>query len=140
MNIRSLSLSDYYKNYINLLSQLTNIGNISFEQFSIKFQTINNSNIHIFVIENNNIIIVTATILIEDKFIHNCSKVGHIEDIVIDKNYRKLGLGKVMIEYLVEFAKKQNCYKIILDCDKNLVSFYHKMAFVEKNIQMALYF
>ncbi len=137
MNIRPLSLNDYYKDYINLLSQLTHIGDISFDQFQ---DTFHNLKSHIFVIENNNKIIVSGTIIIEQKFIHNCSKVGHIEDIVVDKDYRKFGLGKSMIEYLVCNAKKQNCYKIILDCDKNLIQFYEKIGFKEKNIQMALYF
>ena len=30
-------------------------------------------------------VIGCATLLIEPKFIHECSNVGHIEDVVIDK-------------------------------------------------------
>ncbi len=141
MNIRQLSLYDYYKNYIALLSELTDVGNISFNSFELKFNLINsNKNHNIFVIEDQNKIITTGTLLIEDKFIHNCSKIGHIEDIIVHSNYRGHGLGKKIIQYLTNYAKDNGCYKVILDCEKNYMQFYEKLGFNEKNIQMAIYF
>jgi hypothetical protein len=40
----------------------------------------------------------------------------------------------------VNEAKKEKCYKIILDCDENLENFYKKSGLEKKGIQMAKYF
>ena len=48
------------------------------------------------------------------KIIHNISNVCHIEDVVIDNNYRGKNLGTKLIEYAKEYAKMEKCYKIIL--------------------------
>ena len=45
-----------------------------------------------------------------------------------------------MIEKVVQIAKKEGCYKVILDCDTKNVGFYQKCGFKNKGIEMALYF
>ena len=45
------------------------------------------------------LIIACITVLIEQKFTHQCSRVGHIEDVVTDNNYRGKGLGKLIVDY-----------------------------------------
>ncbi|ARF10577.1 acetyltransferase GNAT family protein [Hokovirus HKV1] len=139
MLIRKLEKNDYHNNFLQLLSQLTIIdfNNITFEQFSKHFDKIN-SDIYVIILDNK--VIGCGTLLIEQKFIHNLSSVGHIEDIVIDNNYRNKGYGKIIIEYLVLKAKNEGCYKVILDCDEKNVEFYKKCNFIEKGKEMALYF
>ena len=88
MNIRPLQKNDFHKNYINLLKQLTTTNDITSEVFSSVFNSLNNNHL-IYVIEYDNIIIASGTLLIEQKFINNCGKVGHIEDIVVDGGYIK---------------------------------------------------
>ena len=39
-------------------------------------------------------IVAAGTLMIEYKFIHNCGHIGHIEDIVVDKEERGKNLGK----------------------------------------------
>ena len=85
MNIRPICKNDFYKNFTDLLSQLSTTGNITYQNFLNVINSLNNNHL-IYVIEDNNKIIASGTLLIENKFIHNCSKVGHIEDIVVDKN------------------------------------------------------
>ena len=145
MNIRELEYNDFHKFYINLLSQLSFSSNkIEEKEWSLFFEKYkNNDNHHILVIENNenNKIIASITLLIENKVIRNFGKVAHIEDLIIDTNYRKLGLGKKLIEYCVFLSNhKYLCYKIILNCDKSLKNFYEKFSFKQKNIEMSLYF
>ena len=92
---RLLEKMDYEKGLLELLSQLTTTGKVSKEDFIQQYNTIKgNTNHKIYVLEENNKIISCGTLLIEPKFIHNCSNVGHIEDIVVDKNSRGKGLGK----------------------------------------------
>jgi glucosamine-phosphate N-acetyltransferase len=93
-----------------------------------------------FDIEKQELIIVgSGTIIYEPKIIHGCKSCGHIEDIVVHKNYRKHGIAKNIIEKLFDNGKKNNCYKIILDCNDELENFYKKIGFEIKGLQMANY-
>ena len=126
---------------MELLSQLTTTGKVSKEDYIKQYNKIKgNTNHKIYVLEENNKIISCGTLLIEPKFIHNCSNVGHIEDIVVDKNSRGKGLGKKIINFLTEESKKYNCYKVILDCSNNHINFYNKCNYQVKGNCMAQYF
>ncbi len=81
-------------------------------------------------------IIGCITILIEPKIIHNGSYVGHIEDVVVNKTHRGLGIGKMLINYGLKVAKENGCYKVILDCDESNVEFYKKSGFKQKGVCM----
>ena len=37
------------------------------------------------------------------------------------------------------FARENNCYKVILDCDENIKKVYSKNGFIIKGVQMAEY-
>jgi len=139
--MRRLECGDYYKGYLDLLKQLSviNSANISYEDFH-KFIS-NMDDRHIIMIEeHDNRIIVSGTIFIEHKFIHDLGSVGHVEDIVIDENYRGCGLGKIIVDTLSDIAKENNCYKVILSCDDKCIGFYDKCGFIDKGITMAKYF
>jgi len=138
---RLLEKNDFDKGLIELLSQLTETGKITNELFIKQYNMIkDNPNHKIYVLEENHKIISCGTLLIEPKFIHNCSNVGHIEDIVVDNNVRGKGLGKKIIKFLTEESKKYNCYKVILDCSENHEKFYEKCEFKLKGKCMAYYF
>lgn len=141
--IRELEMTDYNKSYLQLLSQLTQIdpSKISqqiFEKFVTNLESTDNHKI--FVIEDNNKIIATITILVESKLIRNMGKVGHIEDVVVDSKYRLHGIGKQIISYAISYAKSKGCYKCILDCDENNINFYAKNQMKQKGVCMAKYF
>ena len=79
------------------------------------------------------------TLLHEQKLIHNGLKIVHIEDLVVDKEYKNRGIGRDLINYCLEKISKEEYYKIILDCSEELERFYNKFGFEKKNIQMAKY-
>ena len=139
--IRKLAKSDFNNKYLDLLDQLssTNQENITYDKFELFINQLNNNH-NIYVIEKNNKIIASGTLLIENKIIHNFGKVGHIEDIVVDFNERGSGLGKLIINHLIETAKNLNCYKIILNCNESNVKFYEKCGFTKKELEMVIYF
>ena len=144
--IRRIDKLDYDAGIIELLSQLTVISKdeITREKFNNYIETISKNNNHITIVieENSNLkpIVGTATLLIEQKLIHNISFVGHIEDVVVDEKYRGQSLGKLMIDHLVNKAELLDCYKVILDCEEKNKSFYSKCGFKHKGVEMALYF
>ncbi len=114
---------------LTILEELTVVGNTNYLEI---FQEIKkNPNHYIFVYEIDSKVAGIATILIEQKFIHDGSRIGHIEDVVVTKNCRGLGIGKKLIEKCLEVARERQCYKVILDCDDKNVKFYEKIGFVK---------
>ncbi|KAJ0492493.1 putative glucosamine-phosphate N-acetyltransferase transcription regulator GNAT family [Helianthus annuus] len=81
-------------------------------------------------------IVATRSVFIEKKFVRNCGKVGHIEDVVVDSSARGLQLGKKVVGFLADHARLTGCYKVILDCSADNKAFYEKCGFKEKEVQM----
>lgn len=55
-----------------------------------------------------------------------------LENVVTDKDYRKQGLAKKVIDKAVEFARSRNCYKVILQSGiarKEAHQFYENLGF-----------
>lgn len=75
----------------------------------------------------------------ERKYVHENGLVGHIEDIVVHKEYRKLNFGRYIIDQLKHIGEQVGCYKIILDCSEKNVPFYEKCGFEKKGYEMAWY-
>ncbi|EYU17479.1 hypothetical protein MIMGU_mgv1a016916mg [Erythranthe guttata] len=94
------------------------------------------------VIEDKDLgkIVATGSVFIEKKFIRNCGKVGHVEDVVVDSSVRGKKLGKKVIEFLSDYARGVGCYKVILDCSVDNVPFYERCGFKQKEVQMVKYF
>ena len=63
----------------------------------------------------------------------------NIEDVIINKQWRGLGLGKLMIDYAVDLLKEDGCYKIILNCSCKNEAFYAKCGFSKHGLEMSLY-
>ncbi|HIH46327.1 MAG TPA: GNAT family N-acetyltransferase, partial [Candidatus Nitrosotenuis sp.] len=97
--------------------------------FSILEKISQNPNHVIFVAVYNDKVVGATTLLIEQKFIHDGGKVGHIEDVAISKEFQSIGIGVMIIKEVLEYAKNQGCYKTILDCDEQVKPFYEKIGF-----------
>ena len=136
---RKLEESDYHKNYLDLLSQLTQVGHISPEEFSNILAKIQ-SQIWVFEDTAANKIVASASILLEQKIIHGGGIVAHLEDVVVDETYRGNQLGQKLIANIVEKARENGAYKIIADCKTELLSFYSKNGFEKRGEQIAIYF
>lgn len=131
--------------YFSLLSQLSKCPVVSDDEFYNKIKDIERVDGTIFILHFNSVlsndfkIVASGTILIEPKILHN-SFAGHIEDIVVDENYRGYGLARTILNTLKQYALyDKKCYKVILDCNENLIQFYEKNDFIVKGIQMSKY-
>ena len=61
-----------------------------------------------------------------------------VEDVVVFKKYRGNSVGKKIIEQLIEISKEKNCYKIILNTQEENISYYEKLGFIKKQLQMEI--
>lgn len=132
--IRNLEENDLTNGFLDTLKSLTVVGTIPEDVAKQRFSEImSDPNYIIKVAEIDGKIVGSTTLFIELKFIHELGKVGHIEDVVTDKNFQGLGIGKKIILSLLEEAEKKGCYKTILDCDDEVIPFYEKINFEGKS-------
>ncbi len=94
------------------------------------------NNIQIYIAIYQNKLAACGTLIIEQKLIHDGGKVAHIEDIIVHPEYRKLGIGKFLVEYMLDEAQRKKCYKAILNCDDIVCVFYEKIGLKKQCIQM----
>jgi len=140
---RPLEAGDFHKGFVSLVGQLTTMGDITEEMFAARVKEIEaNPDYIIQVIEDVTAekLIASATLLVERKFIHQCGKVGHIEDVVVHSDYRGSKLGCLIVKELMRLGKEAGCYKVILDCIESNVGFYEKCGLQRKGVQMARYY
>jgi glucosamine-phosphate N-acetyltransferase len=142
ITIDELNSTDNPREYLSLLKQLTvlDIEVITTEEYQSRLAVIQSNPYHKIFVAREKTIIGSITVLIEPKFIRNISLVAHIEDVVVNSEFRQYGLGKRLVNHAIEYARSQGCYKVILDCSEQNVGFYTKCGFVVKEKQMALYF
>ncbi len=55
--------------------------------------------------------------------------IGFIEEIIVLENYRGRGIGKLIMQELIDNARNENCYKLVLECREEKKSFYEKLGF-----------
>lgn len=138
---RKLNENDWDKGYFDLLKQLTEAKELDKDRFKEILKNIEKTaEIYIYEDVIKGKIIASATLMIEQKFIRNGGKVGHLEDVVVDVQYRGLSLGKELISKIINLASEKGCYKLIGNCNSNLIGFYEKNGFSNKGIQIGIYF
>ncbi|XP_014213326.1 probable glucosamine 6-phosphate N-acetyltransferase [Copidosoma floridanum] len=129
---RPLNSKDYDKGFLQLLGQLTNVGNVTRDQFLNRFYGMKCSGgYYVIIVEDLKCkkVIGSATLVIEQKFIHNCGLRGHLEDVVVNKEYRGKQLGKLVVMAVKHLARSLQCYKLTLECRDRLIPFYESLGF-----------
>ncbi|MDQ6722981.1 MAG: GNAT family N-acetyltransferase [Thermoproteota archaeon] len=140
---RELKEEDLSNGFFETLSNLSEVGKISNKTDLAKEilkKICKDRNYRIVIAEDkkNHQIVGSATLLIEQKFIHSGGKAGHIEDVVTRKGYEGKGIGKEIMKELIKIAKENGCYKIILDCDEKVINFYEKIGFRKHSVMMRI--
>lgn len=142
-SIRPIALDDYDKGVLDCLRGLTTVGDISLERWTEQFNYWKKNNDQYFTLvitDAGQKVVAVGTVLIERKLIHECSRVGHIEDIAVDKAQQGKKLGLRLIKALTAIGEQQGAYKVILDCSEHNVAFYEKCGYVRAGIEMHVKF
>ena len=135
--IREIVESDIERGFLESLDNLRIASNLDREiATDILKKIISNPNHIIHIAEYNGKIVGSTTLLIEQKFIHEGGKVGHIEDVVVSKEFEGKGIGMLLVMSLLTKAQTMNCYKTILDCKNELIPFYERIGFKQESNQM----
>ena len=136
MLVRSIEREDLNSDYLNLRSQLSPMlnPNVDFDKTWSTF--INNDDHHTLVIAHDGLVVGTGSLLIERKLTGRIA--GRIEDVVISQLHRESGMGTDIINGLIDIAKREQCYKVILSCSDKNIPFYNRFGFLKIDNGMKL--
>jgi len=128
--IREIEEDDLENGFLETLDFLRNASGLDKNKAKEILKKIKqNTNHIIYVAIDDKKIVGSTTLLIEQKFIHDGGLVGHIEDVVVRKDYEGKGIGIKLVTSMLECAKEKNCYKTILDCKDDVKQFYERIGF-----------
>ena len=88
-----------------------------------------------FVMSDNKAILGVASLHIIKKLTRT---LGLIEDVAVSNNNRGLGIGKKLVEKLIQTGKEKKCDKIVLNTSQKNSKFYEKIGFEKNEIQMVI--
>ena len=137
---------------LELLSQVNDVHAEGRPDFFIKgkrkyneedlLKIINDDTTPVFVCEENDDIKGYAFCVIQD--LSQCDNLRpdkslYIDDICVDENYRRHGVGKKLYEHVLQFAKEEKCFNITLNVwSKNpgAQAFYESMGMTVQKVCM----
>ena len=118
--MRPLAKTDRSRGHLSVLSVLTSVPDVPETQYAQTFDAMKSHNLYytvVIVSRATDTIVGTGTVFMEQKFTRNLGKVGHIEDIVVDKSMQGHKLGMRIINALTGISEAMGCYKTILNCN-----------------------
>ena len=140
MDIRKARIEDKDEIFV-LLNQLYE-NKIKYEIFSKIYETKwNNENSYYIVAINDNKII---GVLIMEIFIqlHRAKKTSFIDDLIVKEEYRNKGIGKLLLQNAISYAKQQDCEVIELTSflsNEKAHRFYETNGFKKHSIKFKQY-
>ena len=77
-----------------------------------------------------------------DGLVQQQDKIAAARDLslfVTHEDYRRRGIGRLIVESLFNEARHQGCYKMVLQCEEHNVKFYNKMDYFVSGVSMHNY-
>jgi glucosamine-phosphate N-acetyltransferase len=126
--IRILQPNDFANGFLETLSSLAPI-DLTPEEALVIWNKRSAAGIRTIVAEIDGRVVGTASLIVEQKYIHGGGLVGHIEDVAVHKDHSRKGIGAALVDHLTKLACSLGCYKAILNCLDQLVPFYSRSGY-----------
>ena len=118
--MRPLASSDYHRGFVEVLSCLVETPDQGEAAWTERFNAMVAANGTYFPIvivsKATDRIVAMGTVVVELKFFRGLTRVGHVEDIVVDTRLHSKGLGKIIVQTVMKIAESKGCSNIILNC------------------------
>lgn len=91
----------------------------------------------VYVVEENQRIIATCSLIIIDNLGHRGAKLALAESMIVSQEYRGRAIGSKLMQFVMEKAKEENCYKLMLSSNKKRIEahkFYEQLGFRQHGI------
>ncbi len=128
ITIRELRGFDKFDEFLDSLANLADV-QLTPEEAREVFRNRLRTAVRTYIASAQGRIVGTASLLIEQKFIHGGGRSGHIEDVAVHRDFQKQGIGAALVRHATEQAKKIGCYKVVLNGFDQLAPFYEKLGF-----------
>jgi len=95
------------------------------------------------VLEREGEVVGTMVFILVPNLSHHALPWALLENIIVDAAYRRLGLGKLLLEHAIRKAKDAGCFKITLSSDtrrQEAHRFYQSLGFEPTAIGFRRYF
>ncbi len=83
-------------------------------------------------------VIGTITLHTQRKLIRDGGISGFIEDLAVKEKYRGNKVGSMLVKAALRKAKEIGCYKVILTCFDERISFYEREGFFKESNTMRI--
>ena len=96
------------------------------------WESIEEQNIKYFVAKENGKIVASCYICIIPNLTRGGKPIGFIENVITDAEYRGKGIGKKIMGNAIQYAREQNCYKVLLQSGSkrtDAYGFYESIGF-----------
>lgn len=128
--IRRLRREDLFNGFLLSLDSLRPASGMEKAKAEEIFSRVSSEPCHmVLVAELDGRVVGAATVLIEQKFIHNGGRVGHIEDVAVSEEAQQVGVGSALVRACLDRAARAGCYKTILECTDAVKEFYEELGF-----------
>jgi glucosamine-phosphate N-acetyltransferase len=141
--MRPLASSDYERSALQLLQQLTVVGEVSQAQFGAFAGFASDApDFATFVIADAGgaLVGIGTVFLVVRAAERDAPLAAHIEDIVVDERARGRGLGALLIRSLLDVACAAGAEVVMLECSPENAGFYSKLGFGHACTSMGFYF
>ena len=127
--------NDDFNGVLKLLSQLWPENNLETTSLRTVFELAITSNLQIFICASSVDKIIGFGSLTIINSLWQAGYLGHVDELVVDAEYRGRGIGTQLLEHLVDLAKKHDCRRIELDSAfhrRDAHRFYEQNGFVNR--------
>ncbi len=139
VEIRQMNATDLKNGLLETLSALGDVG-LSYEEAVAVFQRRLRDKVLTYVMLVDGRVVGTASLVLEQKFLHQGGFVGHLEDVAIRKDLQNRGIGAALIKTLLAESQRLGCYKVVLQCVPDRMPFYERAGFREWTKSMRIDF
>lgn len=98
---------------------------------------------NLLVVEDQSVVIGTIVLLIVPNLAHSACPWAIVENLIVDDEYRRQQVGKLLMEYAVALASEAGCYKPMLNSNKKRRGahrFYRSLGFEATAHGFSMYF
>lgn len=95
----------------------------------------------VFVLEVDGHILGTCSLIILDNLGHHGAKLAIAESMIVRSDCRGRGIGQQLMQHVMNRAKEENCYKLMLSSNKKRVQahhFYEQLGFQQHGISFMI--
>ena len=135
---------ELYEELTITTSNVESTKNPSLEDYKKTLKTINSiPGYELLIAESKDGIVGSVTLLIMPSLVHRASPWALVENMIIDPKQQRRNIGKKLMEYAIDRAKNEGCYKLILNSNKRRKGahrFYRSLGFESSSYGFSIYY